>query len=98
MANDDKDTIRILGILAASPPLILLRAVVVTDLWLWFIVPLGAIEVGTAHMWGILIATQLMTYSRSPPNDKPGAWEYVFMSTFVSLAMWGYGAIAHGFM
>lgn len=98
MSNDNTDIQRLLIIILSAPFLWMLRALAMVDLWLWFIVPLGVVEVSMAHMYGItLVGTLVSGISTSPKSDR-GALETILMSVLVSLLFWGIGAITHSCM
>ncbi len=84
--------------LASVPLLIMLRAFVMVDMWLWFVVPLGVVEVGMAHMYGITIIGNLVAGASSSNSDSDDAWKGVFISVFISLAFWGIAGITHNCM
>jgi len=74
------------------------RALVMVDLWMWFVVPLGVVEVGMAHMYGITLVGTLVSGISSPSKSDDGELETILMSVFISLCFWGVGGITHNFM
>ena len=51
-------------------PVGLYRGWVLSLLWVWFIVPLGAPEIGVIHAWGLAMAIQFMTQTWVHREDK----------------------------
>ena len=76
--------------------------VVLVDLWSWFIVPFGVMEIGYAHAYGLALAigflTQGISNERDDESRKYGFGEFLFIVTFARLITWGLGAIAASFM
>lgn len=91
-------------LIALDIPSVIFRGLVLSALWLWFIVPLGVPAVGIA--WGIGIALLVGLITKNPhvaesdADEEPlvRAFTKVFSNVFVSLLAWGMGALVHGFM
>ena len=99
MSSKDTNLFSIFMALASVPLLVMLRAFVMVDLWLWFIVPLGVVKVGMAHMYGItLIGSLVVGASTNSSDDSDDVWKSVFLSVFVSLVFWGIASITHNCM
>lgn len=94
--------IAVIGIVA----LVLLRGLVLADLWQWFVTPLGAPRIGIAHAIGLstILTTCMMGFAteKAEKDDDSGPWAKVikalFKGLFYCLFAWGMGAIVHGFM
>lgn len=85
-----------IAVFAFMFPLLALEAVVCSDLWGWFAVPLGAPEVGTWQMCGLLILYAIVQMRpRKQPKD-PMVWTLTFALMF--LLLWGFGALCHVWM
>ena len=92
--------------LAGLVALVLFRGFVLASLWLWFVTPLGAPEIGVAHAIGLsglvtLTMAGFATEKRAIGDDE-GPWAHVMKAfakpLFYCLFGWGMGAIVHGFM
>ena len=90
--------------IAILPFSLLFKAFVLTQLWTWFIAPLGVMQVGLAHAYGISVALSLFTYSGSNTSDDDDG-DYVekilksiFLAFAVPAVMWGFGYICTLFM
>jgi len=57
--------------LVSVPVSIYLNALVLSSLWLWFLVPLGVPAIGLAHAWGILILKNVFTFRYKYENPEP---------------------------
>lgn len=89
---------------ALSVPVLLLAAVVLQDLWGWFVVPLGVVEIGLAHALGIVFLAYffLEKVPLKPADIKPErAMELAIGRAAATickyLIAWGCGAVAHAF-
>lgn len=96
-----------LMITAASVLVSFLGAVVLLDMWGWFIVPLGGVPVGFWHAMGLLTFLSLMQlglYQAKRDNvasDDPWFMGSVFKTVLYTcgyLVIWGLGAIWHHLM
>jgi hypothetical protein len=82
---------------------VLITGVVLQDLWLWFVVPLGAVAIGQWHAMGLATIIRLCTFSISKDeidnevSDKVTFTRYV-AAIAVPLFMWGLGWIYHTLM
>lgn len=93
-------------IMAASFASAMLGGVVLSDLWEWFVVPLGPPPITTVHAIGLLWVFFIfsMRLKRESRDKKPGdEWwaESIFSlaySVFGYLTCWAFGAIWHQFM
>lgn len=98
MSSKEEDLFSILMALAMMPLLIMFRAFVMVDLWLWFVVPLGVAKVGMAHMYGITLIGNMVAGASTSTSDSDNVWKSVFMSVFLSLVFWGIAGITHNCM
>jgi len=85
-----------------SVPLALLTGKVLSDLWFWFIVPLGVPAIGIAHACGItsIPAIFLASVAKSKADEKGfgnAIIQYLGLALGV-IMLWGFGAICHSFM
>jgi hypothetical protein len=86
--------------------LVLLRGLVLADLWQWFVTPLGAPRIGIAHAIGLstILTTCMMGFATDKPDkdDESGPWAKVIKAftrgLLYCLFAWGMGALVHGFM
>lgn len=85
--------------------LVLLRAVVLKDLWGWFVVPLGVPGIGMAHAVGISTIASLLTSSpttsrkdEKDTNKFADGISVLILSGVLSLFAWGIGAVVHLYM
>jgi len=83
----------------------LLRAVVLRDLWTWFVEPLGVPGIGVAHAAGISTILGFLTYQVHQQTDEEkqrgGLFNGIYatvMGVMMALASWGIGAAAHSYM
>ncbi len=75
---------------------VLLRAVVLTDLWLWFMVPLGLIPLlNYWHALGFSLTVGYLTVRIDLATTKNPKATQMMSSLIWSLLMWGTGAIYH---
>lgn len=75
-------------------PLMALKAVVVRDLWLWFIVPLGLPALTFWHAFGLSITISYLTHQivADPFEGEDHAWALrLFVTTFAAFTAWGIG-------
>lgn len=83
-----------------------------TELWSWFVVPLGAPEIGIAHGLGLMslagypmrgLATAIGEIKYKVNTDDEHGWlfkayiQFIIGILVISL-FWGFGAIYHWFM
>ena len=73
-----------------------LSAVVLRDLWTWFVVPLGVMSIGFWHAYGISILVSRLTHQIDwaeieKPVDTPIL--RFFVAGFYYLMIWGVGAL-----
>lgn len=103
MKDDDGGAIGGILILVLLPFTMLLRAFVMTQLWSWFVVPLGVMTIGLAHAYGLTIIIALFTMAlKSSLDDEKGmaykVFKFMFEGLGVPLMMWGLGALGTLFM
>jgi hypothetical protein len=90
-----------LALLALDIPVLILRGFVLSQLWLWFLVPLGVPVVGIAQAIGISLLVSMLTVSSHKSSDDDDFWTgaigNLLKSLLMSLLAWGMGAIVHSF-
>ena len=79
------------------------RAYVLTQLWAWFIVPLGLEQIGLWHAWGLAMIIGMFTVKASDykSDEKKDMTEKIglFISPVITtLVVWGIGSIVHSMM
>jgi hypothetical protein len=82
------------------------RGYVLSEMWSWFIVPLGAPALTVVHAIGISMLVAFLTYqhdaTKKAERDDGSVGEklftMLFASCFYTAWVWGMGAIAHSFM
>ena len=85
------------------PPVVMLEGLVLTDLWAWFVVPLGFAPISKAHAIGLCLTMGLARFgigdadlrAKASPGDP--IIRRVAMA-IVSLVAWGLGALIAGLM
>lgn len=85
-------TLALLGVFAAALNL-MLRGAVVAQLWLWFIVPMGAPVMLPAQGMGLSVLVSLLTFSNRPKHDPDDIPAYTMQSMLVSIVALGLGWI-----
>lgn len=85
--------------LIAGALLMLLKAIVVCDLWFWFATPFGLPALTYFHALGFVALISVFWYRYQPPNLEEPLGKQIFAmvgtSAMVYLLMWGFGAIVH---
>lgn len=93
--------------LIATPILGMLNGFVLSQLWAWFVVPLGAQPIGVAHAMGLGVLVGLFLSSlhvsaaRTKKTDKEAHETLLYASCYsviYALFAWGWGALYHRFM
>ena len=84
-------------------PAAMLRGVVFSSLWLWFVVPLGVHPIGIAAAIGLSMTVNLVTNDPFVKRDDElkglsGAFARPIFSVLISLISWGIGAIVAAFL
>lgn len=88
-------TLAILGGLALIPVVIVIRAAILVSIWAWFMVPLGAPDIGVAMAIGITCVVSMIV----PHPDKKGdGWQGVIGSVIGWLVVWLIAWIAQMFL
>lgn len=93
-------------ILLIDIPVMIYRGIVLSSLWLWFVVPLGVKPVGTAQALGISMLISLFTFrldkTKKDKDDETPAWAtaifHQIAHAFVISVAWGIGSIIAGYM
>jgi hypothetical protein len=96
MTNEEKDELKLsLWALLFILPLGVWEGWVVSQLWSWFVVPLGVQQLGIWHAAGLstLVTVPLATY-KPDPDIKAMLW----FAAYAPLVAYGVGAIYHAFM
>jgi hypothetical protein len=77
------------------------RAWVATFLWAWFVVPLGAQQIGTLHACGLVILLGLVRWKPADTNPDGGPeliLKMIFNSLFATTFTLGFAAVVHAWM
>jgi hypothetical protein len=82
------------GVIALAAALGVLRAFVISDLWFWFAVPLGAPAINTWQAYGLALIFSLLAFD--VPKEGAGYGQVISASLFASLLSWGIGYIVAG--
>lgn len=92
----------IIGVFAFGLASAIYGAWLATDLWLWFIVPLGASPISVLHMYGLFLIIGLLKYSPSSTNSEKFNWEkaigQILSFPIMYTICWFFGKIAHNYM
>jgi hypothetical protein len=73
--------------IALSIPLGIYRAWVLMLLWGWYVVPLGAPDIGMAHAYGLSLIALLCTMTREPERNETiaeGLFHAAFFGTWTT--------------
>jgi hypothetical protein len=85
--------------LLLSIPLALLRGLILSQVWSWFIVPFGLPSIGIAWALGISIMISLLTFRPElATNPEHQGFIGAAISTVVMLTLWLFAFIIHLFM
>lgn len=89
--------------LVLLPFSILLRAFVLTQLWAWFVVPFGIVQIGLAWAYGLSTAVAMFTQHSSPKSSEDEeisklVARFMGMAFGMPLLCWLAGWICHMFM
>jgi len=78
---------------------IILKGIVLSSMWQWFIVPLGVLPITTAQAVGLSVITFVLLgkYESSDKSEEEQLKQAITVVVAV-LMMWGFGAIANLFM
>lgn len=82
-------------IVLALVPASILWALTVATLYGWFLAPIGAPDLGVAHLYGISVLVQFVTVGHTPDTD---AEEVVVQSVIRCLVALAVGWVALQFM
>jgi len=96
----------IAGILAFGTVVTILRALVLVQLWGWFIVPLGAPSVGMVMAMGIALVASLLAHQNAPKKSEgktnseklSAAGEAMAYAVINPLVLLGIGAVVAQFL
>lgn len=89
---------KILAALILLVPTVMWGGYVVSVLWGWFIVPLGAPPVGIAHALGLMLMASLPLLGLAKAKDEDDALFTIIKSWVISLLALGCGWLYHAFM
>lgn len=82
-----------------SIPAIIFEGFVLSQLWQWFITPLGVVSIGIAQGIGIALLVGLLTSKvNAATNPEMTGWMLAISQIVAFLFVWGFGAIVHLFM
>ncbi len=76
----------------------LANAFVLMQLWGWFIAPLGVIEIGMAHAWGISALVHMLTDHNCKTDIEGGFWVAIVKTVFAPIVVLLLGYIAFAIM
>jgi hypothetical protein len=76
----------------------ILSGFVLTQLWAWFIVPLGVPAIGIAHGIGLSLVASMLTLRTNATTVDHKWYETMGISIACSLLFWGMGALVALFM
>lgn len=86
-------------------PVLVFAGYVFSQLWLWFVVPLGVSPIGISHAIGLGVVFTFLTrrIKKEDPDEEVEGWFWqgisaLFQSFLAALVAWGLGAIIHAFM
>ena len=89
-----KITFSLIGIVLIT----LLRGVIISNLWGWFVVPLDVLPLGYVQAMGLSILISVFVFRANKRDDEKSPIEMIVEGVFLNLALWGIGAIIHLFM
>lgn len=83
--------------------LVLLRGYVLSELWEWFVEPLGVRGISVPQAVGISVLASFLTYQQDAKGEDRGDAGRTFAEGFVNgvlftLVSWGMGSLAHAWM
>lgn len=94
-----------LALVVTSIPVALLKALVISWLWLWFLVPLGVPPVGVVHalgityvVWAILAGVKTQDFKTEDSKWYTETISQLIFTLLASLVLWGFGYVVHLFM
>jgi len=88
----------VLGVLAFVFLMSILRGVVFSQMWGWFVVPFGVQEIGIAWALGLSLMISFLTYQSDVTKEK-GEWlEKALQAFFLPVCAWGFGWVYYQFM
>jgi hypothetical protein len=91
--------LKLIGAIILTLLLLFITGIVISDLWLWFIVPLGILSISNAQGIGISLLVGLLTLKPAMALNKEIDGITVIATTIITtLICWGMGAIVHLFM
>jgi len=80
-------------------PVTIFRGYVLSQLWHWFVVPLGVTDIGIAWAIGLSVLVTLFTFRYDIQTDKDmQGWTGAIVGFIIVLISWGMGALVHLFM
>jgi uncharacterized membrane protein len=97
MENDDDAVAKVIAVLVSIPATAIWRGYVLTVMWAWFVMPLGARPLGVAHAIGLAMLVGFLTHpAKSDPARKVmDAVVTAFLAPAIALAL---GWVVHSFM
>jgi hypothetical protein len=81
------DAIRIVAVIVFIPAAIVVDGALMALLWAWFIVPLGAPALGTAHAIGISVLVRLLATTGEEGGEKRE--RTVLAAILICMGRWG---------
>lgn len=104
--NAAKFTMGLLGFVLTLAVGSIFQGYVLSKMWLWFVVPLGVVELPVAHAIGISLTAGLLTHQhdtsldedeeRLPFGDRLAV--RIIAENMLTAMVWGAGAVVHLFM
>ena len=89
----------IVGVFALIAALAILRGVVLSYMWAWFIVPLGAAPISIVHAIGISLLIGMFTsHLKQDDDDNNKVWEGIAQRVAGTLFAFGLGYLLSGLM
>ena len=76
---------------------IVLRALVIRDMWLWFVTPLGVAKIGYAHAAAISLLMAALTFHDAATEERTPTARIIF-HVILNLWIWGWAGLLHAAM
>ncbi len=74
---------------------IVFSGLLLAALWAWFVVPLGAPEIGAVHALGLGLITGMMTMNVHAKDEETTPFQRATISFVYKLMVLGFGAMFH---
>jgi hypothetical protein len=96
--TDDRPWGNLAAALLLSIPFSIWGGYVFSKLWQWFVVPIGANAIGTAHAMGIIMMCTMFTISCHPNRRSDETLAFVIASPFICAIALALGCVYKAFM